>query len=246
MIKPRKSTRITSTKISRKTRAVRAVIFDLDGVLADSEPLWERMTSTHLKERGVSLPENFDYLTSRYMKGRDVHQAELFVKRYFKIKDSLAKIHRERMGVILKLMRRHLRQIPYALQTIKKVYGKYALALVSSSPRAVVEVELKKLKMRKYFDYILAGDEVRIAKPNPYIFLRAAKRLKVKPSECLVIEDSLAGVQAAKRARMTCVVLKTSYTLPIQRRLADSTISSLRELPRYIEKLPIGQLATGG
>ncbi|MFH1235477.1 MAG: HAD family phosphatase [Parcubacteria group bacterium] len=216
---------------------IRAIIWDLDGVLANSEPLWEQMTSTHLRERGVSLPENFDYLTSRYMKGRDVRQAELFVKQYFKIKDSLAKIHRERMDIILKLMRRHLRQIPYALQTIKKVYGKYALALVSSSPRIVVEVELKKLKMRKYFDYILAGDEVRIAKPNPSIFLWAAKKLKVKPSECIVIENSLAGVQAAKRAGMICVLLKTYYTLPIQRRLADVTIASLRELPRVVKKL---------
>lgn len=217
--------------------AIKAIIWDMDGVLADSEPLWEEMTFIYLGRKGIPIPKNFEDLAVRYMKGRDLRQVTRFTKKYFNITDTLAGIHHERIRIILKLLRKKLHQVPYALQTLKTVGKKYPQALVSSSPRIVVETSLRKLNMRKLFTTILAGNEVRVAKPNPYIFLKAARQLKVKPSECVVIEDSLAGVQAAKRAKMTCIVLKTSYTLPIQRRLADVTISSLKQLPQVLNTL---------
>lgn len=209
----------------------------MDGVLADSEPLWEEMTFIYLGRKGIPIPKNFEDLAVRYMKGRDLRQVTRFTKKYFKITDTLAGIHHERIRIILKLLRSKLHQVPYALRTLKTVGKKYPQALVSSSPRIVVETSLRKLKMRSQFDIILAGNEVRMAKPNPYIFLKAARKLKVQPSECVVIEDSLAGVQAAKRAQMTCVLLQTHYTLPIQRRMADVTIPSLKNLPQTLRKL---------
>ncbi len=216
---------------------IRAVIFDLDGVLADSEPLWIRMMDIYFEKKGITVPKNFADLSTRYMKGRDIRQVTRFIKRFFKIKDSVAGIHRERMKIVLNLFRRYLRPTPYAVESVKALAKIYPVALASSSPRSVVEVELARIKIKRFFTRIVAGDEVRIAKPHPDIYLRTAKKLGVKPSECVVVEDSLAGVKAAKRAGMVCVLLKTSYTLPAQRRLADSTISSLRELSRRIEQL---------
>ncbi len=216
---------------------IKAIIWDMDGVLSDSEPLWEKVIFTYLKKKGVAIPKNFDDIVVRHMKGRDLAHVTRFTKKHFKLKDTLRGIHHERMRLILKLIHSRLRAVPYARETLQRLSPMYIQALVSSAPRSIVRATIAKLKFKGYFDYVLAGDEVRIAKPNPYIFLKAARKLKVKPAECLVVEDSLAGVQAAKRARMTCVLLKTAYTLPIQRKMAHVVISSLRALPKRLERL---------
>ena len=93
---------------------------------------------------------------------------------------------------------------------IKKL-SDYKLALASSSPRELIDIFLDKSQLHDIFDFVISGEEVKNSKPNPEIFLKCSQYFNIKPEECLVIEDSVTGVQAAKSANMKCIAIVTSH-----------------------------------
>lgn len=194
---------------------IKGVIFDMDGVIVDSEPLWEQMLASYLHAQGV--PFVFDrkskQLINLYFRGRKQKYITDILKKKYHVSGSYQKILDDRLRILLNLFDQKLKQIPGTIQFIKKLHAAgYPLALASSSPRRIIRYVLKKFHLKKFFRQIISADDVRLGKPSPDIFLKAAKLLKTQPKNILVIEDSISGIQAAHNAGMKCLALKKPYT----------------------------------
>ncbi|MCC6178159.1 MAG: HAD family phosphatase [Chloroflexi bacterium] len=208
------------------TCAFDAVIFDLDGVLLDSEPLYLAATNAVLAREGkyLSPEDNARYIGNRY---RDV------------LDDLIP-----RLGLVhgpeyyIAETSEHLRQVfdgplqppPGALDLIARLAEHdVPRAVGSSSGHAWVEHILTSLDVREFFPVVVGGDDVASGKPAPDIFLRCAELLGVVPERCAVIEDSAPGVLAARRARMTAIGLRTAATATVPLEGCLAVVGSLAE-----------------
>jgi len=185
-----------------------AVIFDMDGVLADTGPVhfesWVKMTS----EIGVEFTKEFfeqifgqqsPEIIKKLM-GPNVN--EITIEKLANLKE---KYYRD-------MVKDQLKPLPGVIELIKELYNlKFKLAVGSSGPSENVELLLTSLKIKKYFNAVITAAEIKRGKPEPDVFLEAAKRVKVKQSQCVVIEDAPVGIESAKRAGMKCIALTTTH-----------------------------------
>jgi len=204
------------------------VIFDLDGVLVDSEPLHHHAANAVLVEDGhppLSLAEYTRYLglTDEDM-WRDLRTMrdlgrphEHYLRRF----DSL----------VLAQYRRHATAAPGAVDLLDWLTAcGLPLAVASSSRAQWVKTCLHAIGLLPYFDRVVAGDMVARAKPDPEIYLLAARQLRAQPARCVVFEDSPPGVTAASRAGMYTIAVCTAYTPPGLAQGAHFTVNSLAEV----------------
>ena len=179
---------------------MKAVIFDMDGVLVDSQPYHFKADIDTMAEYGVVKDQKFyekfaGTLTSDRMR---------ILKDLFKLDIPVEEMVKKREDMILEIMAREdikpVSGIPEFLKSIKNRGLKTAVA--SSSGYDLIGLILSRLGISEYFDSITSGNDVKRGKPSPDIFLLAAERIGAEPSECLVVEDSENGVKAAKSAGM--------------------------------------------
>ena len=185
-----------------------SVIFDMDGVLADTGPIhfdsWVKMTS----EIGYHFSKEFFEKTFgqqspsivRKLVGHRIEQE--LVEKWAALKEQY---YRE-------MVKDKLKPLPGVKRIIQelKSYG-FKLAVGSSGPRENVELLINTLKLKKDFDVLISAAEVKNGKPAPDVFLISAKKLKTEPKNCLVIEDAPVGIEAAKRAGMKSIALTTTH-----------------------------------
>ena len=189
---------------------IRALVFDLDGVIADTEPIHHRSFHDVLKRWGVSIPQK-RWLARYAGTGSKFIFQDVF--RRHAVKYDVDKAVAERALIYSQLLgKAKLKPIPgfrrlLALAKRKKL----GLAVVSGGHRLHVVKTLEMLGIEKDF-VIISIDDVKNRKPHPEGFLRAAGLLRVEPSSCLAFEDGTAGLQASKKAGMTCVALLTSLS----------------------------------
>lgn len=207
---------------------LRAVIFDMDGVLVDSEPIHQEAAEALLASVGLVLREEvylqcvgttarrtYDILTAAYDLpwSFDDYQGAYEVE-------------------ILSRLRRPLDRLPGVGATIEAVERRgLGLALASSSRFSWIEATLEGLGLTGRFPVVASGQEVVHGKPSPEIFLLAAERLGIEPGACLVFEDSPAGVAASSGAGMRTVAVRTAYTARLALPGADIIVDSLEDLP---------------
>jgi len=182
-----------------------AVIFDMDGVLVDSEPLHFASTNAVLAPHGARL-EHADYAAYMGME-EEAFFAEL--ARRFELDVPPALLKRRRLALTLERMAAEpLPPTPGALECLLGLSMQgLGLAVASAATRAQVELVVRLLGAGALFGALVSGDEVRAGKPAPDLFLEAARRLDVAPAECLVIEDAVRGVQAARAAGMQVLAM---------------------------------------
>ena len=182
-----------------------AVIFDMDGVLVDSEPLYMAVERQSFARYGVELDESEQ---SRFV-GTSQQQMWREIKRMYGLEVAIADLMAEHQRQVLRVLAQSpLVPMPGVTRLITELAALgIPCALASSSPRQLVECVLSRIGLDEAFVQVVCGDEVRLSKPDPEIFLRAAARLEVAPHRCLVIEDSRHGVTAAKAAGMQCIGL---------------------------------------
>ncbi|MFX1379180.1 MAG: HAD family hydrolase [Promethearchaeota archaeon] len=184
------------------------VIFDMDGVLADTGPIhyesWVKMAA----EIGVEFTreifnETFGQQSptiTRKLVGPELE--EVLVEKWANLKEQY---YRE-------MIREKLKPLPGAIRIIKDLKSAgFKLAIGSSGPPENVELLLSQLKIKPFFDTIITADDVNKGKPEPEVFLHAAKNLNIKPENCVVIEDAPVGIKAAKRAGMMSIALTTTH-----------------------------------
>lgn len=182
---------------------MRGAIFDMDGLLIDSEQLWQKTWYELAAEMGLTLADTFP----SDMCGTGGEQTRAVIRTYYHVDDPEAvlrecteRVHRlQQKGVPLK---RGVRTILRGLRS-----KDYRIAVASSSPMNMIEQNLRANGVREYFDALTSGSEVERGKPEPDIFLLAAERLGVPPEECYVFEDSLNGVEAGWRAGCRAVMI---------------------------------------
>lgn len=181
-----------------------AIVFDMDGVLIDTEPIWEEVRRAYVEEmRGRWLPDTQDRLMgmstaewSRYL------SAELLDGR--RTPDEVAE------DVITRMAARygdHLPLMPDAVDTVRRLAGIYTLGLASSSPRRLIDVVLDHMGVTDLFAATVSTEEVARGKPAPDGYLEAAARLGIDPDACVAIEDSSNGLRAAHAAGMTVIAV---------------------------------------
>ena len=210
---------------------INAVIFDMDGVISDTQTLTARVESELLAGCGVMMPP--EEITRRYA---GIRTAEFFKELLGGDHDvdSLIKEKRKRLAA---LAEKEMDPIPGAIELIDSLSENgFKLAVASASDMRYITIVLSKLGVIDRFQAITSSDEVERGKPDPAVFLLAAKRLSAEPSESLVIEDGISGMEAARSAGMKCVGLvpsKSGKDYP-----ADILVTSLAELnPGMIRRL---------
>jgi beta-phosphoglucomutase len=199
---------------------LRAIIFDMDGVICDSEPLHMRAFQKVLEEDGIVLTDNEYYDKYLAFDDRGCFQAIFGVHQRSIDSEQMKKLLVRKARYFDEAMKSHLVIFPGAENLIKKAAEKYALALASGARRLEVEYVLKKAKIRGLFTAVISADDVKQGKPHPESFQAALERMNalrlngssaITPGECLVIEDSKHGVSAAKAAGMKSAAVTTSY-----------------------------------
>lgn len=228
----------------RDSNGIDAVIFDLDGLLADTECLHCRAYQMALLEHGVQL-EDADYAEHWVRFGKGI--VDWVTMQGLKLDPHALRLRKAQH--YLDLLASSLRPMDGAMDLLKFFRGKMKTALASSSYRDAIDGVLAGLGIADSFDVIVSGLDVAQVKPAPDIFLKAARRLEVKPSKCLVLEDAEKGVIAAHRAGMRCIVVPNDYTRHHDFSKATTICSSLKEITAdFLKRLdgpPLARTVTG-
>jgi mannitol-1-/sugar-/sorbitol-6-/2-deoxyglucose-6-phosphatase len=213
-----------------------AVIFDLDGVLADSEPWWNQIDAKLLAEHGVSYRGEYH----RNVLCVSYRLAVEFYKNAFHISASVEELMRRRGEIAADFFTNRVGLFPSAKATLEQLREmKLHLAVGTSSVSASACPFLERTGIRSFFRVVVTGDEVHQGKPHPDIYLRAAKKLGISPEACLIIEDALAGIAAAKAANM-CVAAIPDRRFVDPREYekeANYVLGSLSEIPALIRRV---------
>jgi HAD superfamily hydrolase (TIGR01509 family) len=214
---------------------LRAIIFDCDGVIADTEPLHFAALQRVLAEEGITLTEE-DYV-NHYLAFDDRGCfARAFSNSAALTTEKLAELIGRKSAYIEPAMRSHLRFFPGVIDFIRRAADKYPLAVASGALKREIELILECGGVRDCFIAIVSAEDVARGKPDPESFLKAHSILSARaalailPRECLVVEDSLHGVEAARLAGMRVLAVTNSY--PKDRlSKADFVVEGLDGLP---------------
>jgi beta-phosphoglucomutase len=186
---------------------IKAIIYDMDGTIATSERIAREITEKFFGERGMNLTDE----EKRIMFGLNWKDLVKLVL------NNRGKEYDQRLKTTLK--ERYIRNMSKGVEPMPNIYpllemskANFKIALGTNSRMREVDIIFNKLGFERYFDLKLARDHIKEPKPNPEIYLKAAKMLGVKPEECVVFEDSVVGVKAAKAAGMKCVAIVNTHT----------------------------------
>jgi HAD superfamily hydrolase (TIGR01509 family) len=213
-----------------------AIIFDLDGVLADSEPSWNRIDAKLLAEHGINYGGEYH----RNVLGVSYRLAVEFYKNAFHISASVDELMRRRGEIAMEFFANRVGLFPSAKATLEQLHEmKLDLAVATSSVRASALPFLERSGIRSLFAVIVTGDEAKRGKPHPDIYLRTAKKLDVTAEACLVIEDALAGIAAAKAAKMRVAAIPDTRFVDADeyKKEADYVLGNLSDIPALIRRV---------
>ena len=185
---------------------IKAVIFDLDGTLIDSMGVWVKVDKEYLKKRDITPPENlFDDVKS----GNSFTEIAVYFKEKFNLPDTIEEIMTEWILMVEEHYKNRIELRPGVKNFLELLHeNKIKTAIGTSNELQLTELVLKSHGIFDYFDVIVSGCKGIKGKPYPDIFLEAASLIDVKPEHCLVIEDTLVGVEAALNAEMTVFAIE--------------------------------------
>ena len=214
-----------------------AVLFDLDGVLVDTEPWWDEVRVVFARAHGRAWgPDD----QAAVMGGNSLEWAKIMADRLDLPDVSLETILRAVVDGVVGCYRRTAEPpvIGDAPAQVRRIATMLPVAIASSSHREVIEAAVDALGLHDVLTAIVSSDEVPSGKPAPDVYLRAAAKLGVEPARCLVVEDSINGVRAGKAAGMTVVLVPNASVPPAgnARDLADVVLARLADLDP--ERLP--------
>jgi HAD superfamily hydrolase (TIGR01509 family) len=212
-----------------------AVVFDLDGVLADSEPWWNQIDAKLLAEYGARYHGEHH----REVLGVSYRLAIEFYKKAFGITASIEAMVKRRGQIATEFFADKVGLFPGTKGVLQQLRGlNLRLAVATSSVGASARPFLDRHQITTFFDVIVTGDEVERGKPAPDIYLAVAKKLNATASDCLVVEDALSGIAAAKVAKMRVVAIPDRrFVDPAKyEKQADYVLTSLSELPLLIRQ----------
>jgi len=212
---------------SSKGTAVQALIFDLDGVIVDSERNHFAAFNQALAPYGFGL--DFDYFTSR-MIGISPRESLARLRDEFDLAFDIATVAACKDRSYQAIAAKNPRANTLVIDLVHRLKKHFPIALASGAPAGDVSVILKTLNLSGLFDVLVSGDDVSRGKPDPEIFLLAAKRLSRPPQFCVVFEDSVPGLEAAHRAGMRVIAIRSEYASGLYFPQVNFVIESVKSL----------------
>ncbi len=208
--------------------AIEAVVFDLDGVLVDSEHVWDGVREELARERGGRWHDR----AQADMMGMSAPEWSRYMHDVIGLSSSPEEINHE---VVRRMQARYATDLPLidgAVEAVERLVGSFRLGLASSSNRLLIDAVLAQAGLARFFDVTVSSEEVAHGKPAPDVFLEAARRLDVSPERCAAIEDSANGLRAAHAAGMRVIAIPNRrYPPPADAlALADVVLDSLADV----------------
>lgn len=213
-----------------------AVIFDLDGVLADSEPWWNQIDAKLLAEYGVTYRGEYH----RDVLGVSYRLAVDFFKKTFGLSVPTEEMMRRRGEIAVEFFANRIGLFPNVKEVLEQLRQmKLHLAVATSSVSASARPFLDRHQLTGFFEVIITGDEVEHGKPAPDIYLHTAEKLGISADACLVVEDALPGVAAAKAAKMRVAAIPDTRFVNARKyeKKADYLLGSLEQLPELLRQI---------
>ena len=209
---------------------IKAIFWDNDGVLVDTEKLYFQANKKIFKEIGIELSEEIyvEYFLKRSSGTWHLAEAKGLNR------DDISKLRNERDELYSKLLLNKMEVIDGAEETLAKLYGSYKMGIVTSSKKNHFEIIHKNSGLLKYFDFILTADNYVNSKPAPDPYLKALELSGVKKEECMVIEDSERGLKSALAAGLKCFVIPTNLTKLSDFSGAEKILTKINEVPNHL------------
>ncbi len=220
---------VTAGPDSRRTmrRKDFGVVFDVDGLLVDSEPLQARAINGVMARHGIHLgDEEFNELV-----GTTTRDNFVLLKARYGLPESVDELLSAKAVLYLELVRTDLQACDGAVDLVRALHGMgVPLAVASSSPRRDVHLSLEVVGLADCFLHVVTAEDVAHPKPAPDLYLEAVSRLGLAPGQCVAFEDSGAGVQSATSAGLTCYAVPHRYTRDHDFSAAAAVLGSLRDV----------------
>jgi HAD superfamily hydrolase (TIGR01509 family) len=219
---------------TRESELIDAVVFDLDGVIVDSEQVWDDVRESYARERGGTYTER----ATRDMMGMSSLEWSRYMAEALRVPGTPEEIN---AAVVERMLERYGSEpplIPGAAEVVRQVAVRWPLAIASSSNPELIEVVLRVSGLAALFRVAVSSQEVPRGKPAPDVYLEAARRLEVDPARCAAVEDSHNGIRSAKAAGMRVIAVPNLHFPPDEEALAaaDVVIRSIDELtPEVVE-----------
>jgi HAD superfamily hydrolase (TIGR01509 family) len=216
---------------------VSAVVFDLDGVLVNSEAVWDEVRQRYVEENGGHWSDE----AQRDMMGMSSVEWSRYVHDRLGVDLPPERISQEVADRVAELYRDHLPLLPGAVESVRALAAEWPLGLASSSNRHVIDLVLDEAGIADEFRATVSSEEVGAGKPAPDVYLEAMRRLEVQPGESVAIEDSTNGIRSAHAAGMRVIAVPNADfpPEPDALSLAIRTLDSLEQLsPDLVRDLP--------
>lgn len=209
---------------------IKGVIFDLDGTLIDSMWVWDQIDIEYLSEKNLEVPKNLNDEIGHL----SFNQVAVYFKERFKLKDSLDEIKQRWSDMAYYHYSTDIKLKEGVVEFLKFLKeSNIKIGLATSNSHDLLEVVLKNNNIYDYFDAITITDEVSVGKHEPDVYLLAAKKLNVSPSECLVFEDIVQAIKGAKKAEMKVIGVADSRNIDDRDEiisLTDKFITNFNEM----------------
>jgi HAD superfamily hydrolase (TIGR01509 family) len=207
---------------------IEAVVFDLDGVLIQTEELWHEERERLARERGG----RYDAEAQRAMMGMSSPEWSRYMHEHVGLPEPPETIAAEVLALMEARYRERLPLIPGAVEAVERLAARWPLGLASSSNRPLIDLVLELSKLDRFFQATVSSEEVARGKPAPDVYLEACRRLGVEPSRAAAVEDSHAGIRSAKAAGMRVIAIPNPSFPPGEEALAlaDVVLDSLAQL----------------
>ena len=211
---------------------IEAVVFDMDGVIVDSEQVWDDVRERYTREVGGT----YTATATRDMMGMSSLEWSRYMHEALGVPGTPEEINAEVVRRMLEQYGEAPPLIPGAVQAVQECAARWPLAVASSSNPELIEVVLERAGIGGLFRAVVSSQEVARGKPAPDVYLEAAQRLVVEPTRCAAVEDSHNGIRSAKAAGMRVVAVPNTHFPPDVESLAfaDAVVQSVAEVPETV------------
>jgi HAD superfamily hydrolase (TIGR01509 family) len=207
---------------------IRAIFWDNDGVLVDTEGLYYAATQQILSSVGVVLSKE-QYIELILVQGKGAWH---LVRELGIPSEQVDRLRKKRDALYATLLKRNSRVIDGVEETLASLHGRYVMGVVTSSKREHFELIHRTSGLLQYFDFILTGGDYKKFKPDPEPYLLAVEKSGLRKDECVAIEDSERGLRSAKSAGIHCFIIPTELTQTGDFSQADKILSNIKDVLR--------------
>jgi len=208
---------------------IKAVIFDLDGTIIETESITSKSYEEMVKSYGkIPIPNEHGLIQTPGLRGDDAWK---LLKEKYGIEEDTEVLRTKRRKIYIDMLKGNIEPLPGVVSFVKLLKKKgVKIALATGSAPHVIDLILSELQIQEYFNVIVNGKEVKRGKPDPECYTKASEKLGIEPQNCLVVEDAQFGTMAAKAAGMKVITIPTANTKKQDLSMADLIVPSMEDI----------------